>query len=582
MKSCDSDIALNQEEISGVHGNLCSVTSTINSRGHFGDTLSSIDTSSRDDESCEVLENECSKVIQIISSVDSKNENSFCPFQSAIRDLSSALNELQECSEYGENSHPEGSKANDSSMNNSNANEISHSNGTFIDSSYCTQQDLTERNDSVSKAKRKAIIHQHGHSSDYDHSQVKEHSHFDHTIPYDINSNKAMQEECDLLSDGNYQMIDSAVKRGTNVKESKPDEILGREDVALLPSTSCLNDCSEYSNHRDLTLKETTGALSSSASILSCKDSKSDVVSNDDLEALPTDSSNSIFSSLDCNVCNTDLEQVVSSPCAYGNNLKQSVGPSEHGHSNSVKNLSKSDQNSEDLGPCTQKESILPVRKDSDKSRENENDLTHVMSDNSSESMFSTQFIIKSAKGENILDHELNQQNYLAKHDNKDNSVGDRDHSFIAGCTECGKGILLNNDISKLRFASNDSLQFARREIQTNKPSDKLGSISSSEERLKGKAEHNHHNAGEKMTEERALKALRYAPKITSLDVSSISFHSSALGSACLKFFSKANSHLKEFSITWSLLDDDTLIYMLKNEPELLELNLVSFPLHFS
>ena len=63
--------------------------------------------------------------------------------------------------------------------------------------------------------------------------------------------------------------------------------------------------------------------------------------------------------------------------------------------------------------------------------------------------------------------------------------------------------------------------------------------------------------------------------KITSLDISSINFHSRPLGSACLKIFSQANPCLKRLSVSWSELDDSTLSFVLRNLPELESLSMV-------
>ena len=63
--------------------------------------------------------------------------------------------------------------------------------------------------------------------------------------------------------------------------------------------------------------------------------------------------------------------------------------------------------------------------------------------------------------------------------------------------------------------------------------------------------------------------------KITSLDISSINFHSRPLGSACLKIFSQANTCLKRLSLSWSELDNSTLSFVLRNLPELESLSMV-------
>ena len=76
-------------------------------------------------------------------------------------------------------------------------------------------------------------------------------------------------------------------------------------------------------------------------------------------------------------------------------------------------------------------------------------------------------------------------------------------------------------------------------------------------------------------------QAQMYQPKITSLDITNIIYQSQPLGVACLKVFSKACKCLKHFAVSWSELDDDVLMYLLKNEPELESLSLVCFLVQF-
>lgn len=68
-----------------------------------------------------------------------------------------------------------------------------------------------------------------------------------------------------------------------------------------------------------------------------------------------------------------------------------------------------------------------------------------------------------------------------------------------------------------------------------------------------------------------------YQPQITSLDITNISYQSKQLGMACLKIFARACNCLKNFSISGNVFDDEDLVYILKNEPELESLTLVSF-----
>ena len=73
-------------------------------------------------------------------------------------------------------------------------------------------------------------------------------------------------------------------------------------------------------------------------------------------------------------------------------------------------------------------------------------------------------------------------------------------------------------------------------------------------------------------------QAQMYQPKITSLDIcTNIFYQSKPFGVVCLKVFSKACKWLKHFAVSWSELDDDVLMYLLKNEPELESLSLVCF-----
>lgn len=68
-----------------------------------------------------------------------------------------------------------------------------------------------------------------------------------------------------------------------------------------------------------------------------------------------------------------------------------------------------------------------------------------------------------------------------------------------------------------------------------------------------------------------------YYPQITSLDITNICYQSKPLGELCLKVFSDTCKCLKSFAVSWTQLDDEVLIYVLKNEPELESLSLVSF-----
>lgn len=72
-------------------------------------------------------------------------------------------------------------------------------------------------------------------------------------------------------------------------------------------------------------------------------------------------------------------------------------------------------------------------------------------------------------------------------------------------------------------------------------------------------------------------QAQMYQPKITSLDITNIFYQSQPLGVVCLKVFSKACKCLKHFAVSWSELDDDVLMYLLKKEPDLESLSLVCF-----
>ncbi|XP_068711502.1 uncharacterized protein [Montipora foliosa] len=66
-----------------------------------------------------------------------------------------------------------------------------------------------------------------------------------------------------------------------------------------------------------------------------------------------------------------------------------------------------------------------------------------------------------------------------------------------------------------------------------------------------------------------------YKPQITALDITSILNQSKPLGMACLKVFARTCKCLKNFSVSGNELDDEVLIYVLKNEPELECLSLV-------
>lgn len=71
------------------------------------------------------------------------------------------------------------------------------------------------------------------------------------------------------------------------------------------------------------------------------------------------------------------------------------------------------------------------------------------------------------------------------------------------------------------------------------------------------------------------LQAQIYQPQITSLDISGICYQNKPLGIVCLKVFSRACNHLKNFAVSWTGLDDEMLTYLLKNEKELETLCLV-------
>lgn len=68
-----------------------------------------------------------------------------------------------------------------------------------------------------------------------------------------------------------------------------------------------------------------------------------------------------------------------------------------------------------------------------------------------------------------------------------------------------------------------------------------------------------------------------YQPQITSLDITNISYQNKQLGMACLKIFARTCNCLKNFSVSGNVLDDEDLVYILKNEPDLEYLALVSF-----
>ena len=71
------------------------------------------------------------------------------------------------------------------------------------------------------------------------------------------------------------------------------------------------------------------------------------------------------------------------------------------------------------------------------------------------------------------------------------------------------------------------------------------------------------------------LVAQAYQPRIFSLDISNIYYHSKPLGMACLRIFFQANKCLKKFSISWSELDDTMFRCLLQNEADLESLSLV-------
>ncbi|KAK3750581.1 hypothetical protein QZH41_018189, partial [Actinostola sp. cb2023] len=68
---------------------------------------------------------------------------------------------------------------------------------------------------------------------------------------------------------------------------------------------------------------------------------------------------------------------------------------------------------------------------------------------------------------------------------------------------------------------------------------------------------------------------LTHEPRIRAIDISNIYFHSKALGVACLKMFTDKNRLLNSFATSWTELDDDALISVVKNEPELRSLTLI-------
>ncbi|XP_031574935.1 uncharacterized protein LOC116308603 isoform X2 [Actinia tenebrosa] len=70
------------------------------------------------------------------------------------------------------------------------------------------------------------------------------------------------------------------------------------------------------------------------------------------------------------------------------------------------------------------------------------------------------------------------------------------------------------------------------------------------------------------------ILTLTYKPRLRSLDITSIHFHGKALGVACLKLFFSVNRSLNSFAVSWSELDDETLVAMVSNQPELRSLTL--------
>lgn len=73
---------------------------------------------------------------------------------------------------------------------------------------------------------------------------------------------------------------------------------------------------------------------------------------------------------------------------------------------------------------------------------------------------------------------------------------------------------------------------------------------------------------------------LTHKPQLQAINISNIYFHSKLLGVACLRMFMRMNKSLNSFAMSWSELDDETLIGLIKYQPQLCSLTLVSYQDH--
>ena len=358
-------------------------------------------------------------------------------------------------------------------------------------------------------------------------------------------------------------------------------------ETTLLPNTDGTKDYLEATDSRNLLLEDAAAEVKKSPLTLELSQDDCLVVSEAELHSTQTSSASATSSSTDTKVCITHTVE----GGVGGSKWKQGLGQFQQTLSyNALEPLQECCQTCEDSVYGNQSENNISVKTESVESIKFASNLAMIESQAS---------LLKENTIDNVATHLVSEA--LAFMDIPDDNAHVHQQETLLGrvpkerferkdsCNvsdiESIYKMLSSNEIPRPNPAndvSSQSSNYERREELENRSSNMLECVRScsryntSDEMFQGatKKKKDIDNL-KKSIEEKALATQVYTPKISSLDVSSISFHSKALSDACLKLFSKANPHLREFSTSWSQLDDDTLVYVLKNEPELRELCLV-------
>ena len=570
----------------------------------FVNAVSSEGTLSCKEEDCENLEKECSKVLEMINLVESPESNSICSFQNAVKDLASALNDLGNCSRLEEDFGTEGNCGHSSALINLGLNEgvdsdvtaLPNGTGNCDDGNSCTQIKLFEKNEPVSTAnplrsqQEKAIFDHHGQSSNKkDSYPVKDYSNPEKTVSYDVISRELI--ECMHYTKHNSQEVDPSVRTNMNCNsdkqmlsyrpetegdvdkfvsseifqcssESKDKCVVSHDSFTLSAHTSGVDNCAD---NRDLRQDDRTTSLDRSDSVLPFKDTN---IFNGEFEDSQAASVNRTPSSFDLN---SHTSHAFSSTCLSCRKCEQSFGQSELVSSVSMNFKLNDKQDFEDFYLYEQKGNTISMNKSKEESKDFEKEVTRGLLQGSplNEQSEDIQNVVKYTDTNDMQVPKVYIQETLSESKNREHYIGG--HLSSAGDNECGE-----IDIPKVGAESDYSLRTpnnVNNDIhETSFELEKVPTCLKDEKTIHEKKKDNQDTT----IKEKAASGQIYTPNITSLDISCISFHSKALGSACLKLFSESNTRLRDFSISWSQLDDDTLIHVLKSEPELQELSLVS------